>query len=286
MVAGEQQPHGCGEGKAAVAPVGGHTLVAHVGGELARQVFRIRKCVQAEPLVPDTHPSGLEADVLQHGGPVLHREGEVFLHQPGTFLRAGNLLRFQAAQPDVPGVVHDMLELLHRFQETGRHVLVGNLPGQQESPAEGAEVTLPAVALTGGLCQIQVTAVVQVRPLVEVPLIAAREEALFLPAVLGTVALLREPVLLADDAVLGQYPGGLYPGGVHGLILFRRHRVQLGKLHLEGHGQVGVLAHDAAVLHREQGELAFQRFRFQYISHDCRFFLFANNLKTLLRWIR
>ena len=75
MVAGEQQPHGCGEGQAAVAPVGGHTLVAHVGGELARQVFRIRKCVQAEPLVPDTHPSGLEADVLQHGGPVLHREG-------------------------------------------------------------------------------------------------------------------------------------------------------------------------------------------------------------------
>ena len=81
------------------------------------------------------------------------------------------------------GVVHDMLELLHRFQETGRHVLVGNLPGQQESPAEGAEVALPAVALTGGLCQIQETAVVQVRPFVEVPLIAAREEALFLPAV-------------------------------------------------------------------------------------------------------
>lgn len=170
------------------------------------------------------------------------------------FLRAGNLLRFQAAQPDMGGVVHDMLELLHRF-EAGRHVLVGNLLGSRNPRQRVLEVTLPAVALTGGLCQIQVTAVVQVRPLVEVPLIAAREEALFLPAVLGTVALLREPVLLADDAVLGQYPGGLYPGGVHGLILFRRHRVQLGKLHLEGHGQVGVLAHDAAVLHREQGNL-------------------------------
>ena len=54
---------------------------------------------------------------------------------------------------------------------------------------------------------------------------------------------------------------GLYPGRVHGLILVLRHRVQLGQFHLESHGQVGVLAHDAAVLHREKGEPAFQRFR-------------------------
>ena len=283
MVARQQQPHGGGKGQPAVAPVRGHTLVAHVGGELARQVLRVREGMQAEPFVADTHPSGFEADVLEHGGPVLQREGEILLHQPGMFLRAGHLVRLQAAQPYVPGIVHDALELFHRLKETLRRLLVGYLLGQQEAAAEGVEVALPAVALTGGLRQVQVASVVQERSFVEVPLIAARKEALFLPAGFRAVGLLDEPVLLAHHAVFGQYLYGLYPGGVHGLVLVCRHRVQFGQFHLESHGQVGILAHDAAVLHRQQGELAFQRFRFQYISHGCFFFLFVNNLKTLLR---
>ena len=199
------------------------------------------------------------------------------------FFGAGHLVRIQAAQPYVPGIVHDALELFHRLKETLRRLLVGYLPGQQEAAAEGAEVTLPTVALTGGLRQVQVASVVQEGPFVEVPLVAACKEALFLPAGFRAVGLLDEPVLLAHHAVFGQYLDGFYPGGVHGLVLVRRHRIQFGKLHLESHGQVCILAHDAAVLHRQQGELAFQRFRFQYISHGCFFFLFVNNLKTLLR---
>ena len=40
------------------------------------------------------------------------------------------------------------------------------------------EVALPAVALTGGLRQVQVASVVQEGPFVEVPLVAARKDCL------------------------------------------------------------------------------------------------------------
>ena len=55
MVAGEQQPHGGGEGEAAVAPVGGELLVTGVGCHLARQVFRVGEGVQAQSVVADAH---------------------------------------------------------------------------------------------------------------------------------------------------------------------------------------------------------------------------------------
>ena len=79
--------------------------------------------------------------------------------------------------------------------------------------------------------------------------IAACKKALFLTITFRTVCFLDEPILLTDDAMLRQHLHGLYPGRVHSLILVLRHRVQLGQLHLESHGQVGVLAHDAAVLY-------------------------------------
>ena len=167
MVARQQQSHRRREGEAAVATVRGHPLVTHVGGKLAGQVLRIREGMQAEPLVSDTHPSGLEADVLQYGALILQREREVFLHQSGTLLRAGNLVRFQTPQPYMPGIVHDAFELFHRLQKADGRVLVGYLPGQQESPAEGAEIAPSAAALTGRLCQEQVTSVVLVRSFIE-----------------------------------------------------------------------------------------------------------------------
>ncbi len=160
MVARQQQSHRRREGEAAVAAVRGHPLVTHVGGELAGQVLRIREGMQAKPLVSDTHPSGPEADVLQYGTLILQREREVFLHQSGTFLRASNLVRFQTPQPYMPGIVHDAFELFHRLQKTGSRVFVGYLPGQQESPAEGAEIAPLAATLSGRLCQEQVASVV------------------------------------------------------------------------------------------------------------------------------
>ena len=99
-------------------------------------------------------------DVLQYGTLILQREREVFLHQSGTFLRASNLVRFQTPQPYMPGIVHDAFELFHRLQKTGSRVFVGYLPGQQESPAEGAEIAPLAATLSGRLCQEQVASVV------------------------------------------------------------------------------------------------------------------------------
>ncbi len=104
------------------------------------------------------------------------------------------------------GIVHDTLELFHSFQKPGRHVLVGNLLGQKGSAAEAVEVTFRPAALTRGLRQIQVAFVVQVRALVEMPLIAFRQEALFTVPEIRTVGLLREPVLLADNRKIRAAP--------------------------------------------------------------------------------
>ena len=123
--------------------------------------------MQQERFVADAHPAGLEADVLQYGSLILQREGKVFFHQSGTFLRASNLVRFQTPQPYMPGIVHDAFELFHRLQKTGSRVFVGYLPRQQESPAEGAEIAPLAATLSGRLCQEQIASVVQVRSFIE-----------------------------------------------------------------------------------------------------------------------
>ncbi|EEC55182.1 hypothetical protein BACEGG_00474 [Bacteroides eggerthii DSM 20697] len=217
--------------------------------------------MQAEAFVTDAHPAGLEADVLQYGGLILQREGKVFFHQSGMFLRTGDFVCFQTAKPYMSGIIHNTLELFHRLKKAGGSILVGYLFGQQESPAKGIEVTLPAAAFAGCLRQEQVAFVIQVRSFIEMQLIAACQEALFSVIGLRTVGFLDEPVLFADDTMFRQYLHGFDPGGVHGLILVRRYRVQFGQFHFESHGQVGILAHDTAVFYRQQGESAFQRFR-------------------------
>ena len=125
---------------------------------------------------------------------------------------------------------------------------------------------------------------VQVRALVEMALIAFRQEALFTVPEIRTIGLLREPVLLADNRKIRQHFDSFYPGRVDSLVFSRSHSKQFGKFHLKGHGQVGILADNAAVLHRQQGELTFKRFSFQYISHF--FLLLVSNRNNLLRWIR
>ena len=37
---------------------------------------------------------------LQYGGLILQREGKVFFHQSGTFLRTGDFVCFQTAKPE------------------------------------------------------------------------------------------------------------------------------------------------------------------------------------------
>lgn len=77
------------------------------------------------------------------------------------------------------GIIHNTLKLFHRLKKAGGSILVGYLFGQQESPAKGIEVTLPAAAFAGCLRQEQVAFVIQVRSFIEMQLIAACQEALF-----------------------------------------------------------------------------------------------------------
>ena len=60
--------------------------------------------------------------------------------------------------------------LFHRLKKAGGSILVGYLFGQQESPAKGIEVTLPAAAFAGCLRQEQVAFVIQVRSFIEMQL--------------------------------------------------------------------------------------------------------------------
>ncbi len=64
MVAGQHHAHGGGIAKAAVRSVCREAFVPPVCLDFTRKVVKVGKCMQAEPLVTDTHPPGLEADVL------------------------------------------------------------------------------------------------------------------------------------------------------------------------------------------------------------------------------
>ena len=136
----------------------------------------------------------------------------------------------------------------------------------------------------GGLGEEQVAGMLQVRTLVEVPLEAAAEEAQVILADVRPVALFHEEVLLVHDAVVRQHLDRFRPGGMHGLVLGTCQREEFGQFHPVCHGDVRILADDAAVLHGQQRELAFQRGCFHYVSHA---FLFLtveeNNRRNLLR---
>ena len=184
----------------------------------------------------------------------------------------------------MPRVVDNPFKLFHRLHETGGGLLVRHFLGQDMPPAQGAEVAVPAAPLPHGLGHVEVAMVVQVGTLVEVAFIAPGQKA-HLPAFpVRAVILLREPVLLAYDGIVGQHPDGFHPHGVDGFVFPGRHGIHFGQRHLEGDRQVRVLRHDAAVLHGKQGEFPLQRFGFQYVSHG---FLSGFNIRNIfLRRIR
>ena len=262
MVAREQQPYGSGKGKAAVAAVGGETLIAHIRAYQPGQVFRIGKGMQAEPLIADTHLVGFEVDVLQNRR-VGEGQREILLNQSRCLRRPDNLLVRQAREANKTAFVHNPLELLGRFEELAGSIPVPYLLGDDMSPAEGGEVALLPVAILGRLGQEQVAGVIQERSLIEVSLETAGEETHLLLLQVRTVALLDKPILLVYDAVGRQHLDCLYPRGMDRGILRTRHRIKFGKLDPKGDRDVGVFREDTALFDGKQRKAVLQCGGFQ-----------------------
>ena len=227
--------------------------------------------MQAENIVADLHFPGSESDVLQAGRIFLRKRKILFDNARGGF-RTGNLFVRQPDHANQAAVVHDTLELPAAFQEACDGILVLHLLGDDEPAREGIETAGRAAVLLRGLGQEQIAAMVQVRPLVEMPFKAAAEETQVIPANVGPVTLLDEDILLVDDAVIRQNPDSLRPCGMEGLVLGACQREHFRKLHPVGHGNVGILADDTPVLDGHQRKPAFQCGGFHYISHTFRFF--------------
>ena len=285
MVAGQQQSQRRGEGQAAVRAVGGQPFVTAVRGHRCGQVLRVRQGVQAQAVVADAHFPCRHLDVLQTVR-VAQRQGEVPAYDARLLVRACKLVIGEAAQFDMPRIVQDTRELLHRLDELHRRLLVLYFFRYDMPPAQRIPVALLPHALLRSLRQEQVALVVQERALVEVHLVAAGEEAHALLAEVGAVPFLHVPVLLVQHRMVGQYLDCLAPRGVDALVFLRRDGIDLRKLHLEGGGDVRVFRDDAPVFHRKQGEAAFQRGGFHDVSHTFLpfFFFRLNRLDTRLRW--
>ena len=120
------------------------------------------------------------------------------------------------------------------------------------------------------------------------PLEGTAEETQVVTAYIRLITLLNEEILLVHDAVCRQNLHRLGPCGMHRLVLGLREREQLRQLHTVCHGDVRVLADDAALLHREQWKLALKCGGFHYVSHTLRFFEVAENsrwkLLRLMMW--
>ena len=147
---------------------------------------------------------------------VLLREREVFLDDARRAGRSGYLRVRQARDADQAAVVHDTLELAATLHETGDGLLVLHLLGDDEAPCQGIETAGRAAAFFRGLGEEQVTGVLQVRTLVEVPLEAEAEETDAVLADVRLVTLFHEEVLLVHDAVVRQHLDRFRPGGMHG----------------------------------------------------------------------
>ena len=239
--------------------------------------------MQAEVIVTYLHLPGTDRQVLQTGGALL-RERKILFDDSRRSVRAGNLPVRQACHAEQAAVIHDTLELPAALHEAGDGFLVRHFLRDDEIPCEGIVTARRAATFLGGLGQEQVTGVLQVRTLVEVPLETAAEKTKVILADVGTVAFLDEEVLLVHDAVVRQHLDRLCPCRVDGFIFRLCEREEFRQLHLVGHGDVRVLADDAPVLHGQQRKLAFQRRCFHYISHT---FLFLEvgeiNRRNFLR---
>ena len=72
-------------------------------------------------------------------------------------------------------IVHYALELIYRFEKSTRRIPV-NFLGDDMTPAKGREVRLHTCMLFGRLRKVEVAGMIEERALVEVTLVAAREE--------------------------------------------------------------------------------------------------------------
>ena len=198
MVAGQHHAYGCGITQAAVRAVCREAFVPPVRPYLSRQVIEIGKCMQAEPLVTDTHPVRIQLHVLQHGRSVC-RERKVPFDNTRFVFRSRNLFRSQPFQPDKSAVVNDTFKLSHRFHETLHRFLVPDFLRHQKTTAERVPVALLPGALFGGLGEEQVAGVVQVGTFVEVAFKTAGEKAEFVPADVRLIFLRDENILLVQD---------------------------------------------------------------------------------------
>ena len=172
MVARQQQTHRSRERQAAVASVRREPFETAVRRNLLRQVVQIRERVQAQRIVADLHPSGVQPHVLQRGRVVL-RECEVLFQNPGLFRRADDLRFREPFDLEKPAFVDDAFRLAHGIQKQPHGILIPHLFRGQVAPAEGVERRLLPRALPCGFGDEQVAGVIQVRTFVEMPFIAA-----------------------------------------------------------------------------------------------------------------
>ena len=198
MVARQHHAYGCGITQAAVRAVCREAFVPPVRFNFTRKVIEVGKCMQAEPLVTDTHLVRIQLHVLQHGGSVC-RERKVPFDNTRFVFRSRNLFRGQPFQPDKSAVVNDTFKLSHRFHETLHRFLVPYLLRNQKTTAERVPVALLPGTLFGGLGEEQVAGVVQVGTFVEVSFKTAGEKAEFVPADVRLVFLRDENILFVQD---------------------------------------------------------------------------------------
>ena len=198
MVAGQHHAHGGGIAQTAVRAVCREAFVPPVRFNFTRKVIEVGKCMQAEPLVTDTHFVRIQLHVLQHARSVC-RERKVPFDNTRFVLRSRNLFRGQPFQPDKPAVIDDTFKLSHRFHESLHRFLVPDFLRHQKTTAERVPVALLPGTLFGGLGEKQVAGVVQVGTFVEVAFKTAGEKAEFVPADVRLVFLRDENILFVQD---------------------------------------------------------------------------------------
>ena len=262
----QQQTHRGGKRQAAVRTIGREPFITAVRTHLTRQILRVREGMQAEEVVADTHLLRVQLDVLQYRRVAL-REREVLLHDACGPFRPRDFVRRKAVECDEPAVVHDLLELPDGFKELRHRFRVLYLFRDNPALAQRAEGALLTAAHLRRLGKEQVAEMVQEWAFIEVSLERAAKEAQIILVRFRPVLLLDEEVLLMHDGVIRQYLYRLVPSRMDRFVLAPHHGEQLGQFHLEGDCHIRLLAHDAAVFHRQQRKLAFQRCRFHYISH-------------------
>lgn len=210
------------------------------------------------------HSVGLEVDVcstaVRHpsGGGISPPAGYSF----GNLLISGETAECRASRSRHIGLL------------TPRRAAISlSCPTGSRNPRQGVLKSLCRRLRSHGWSIRWVTAVVSSTTSRWVPLIAAREGSVP-PTVAGTISSHREPILLVD-AVTRAVPG-LYPMRCWPLPPSRC----TTRAHLEGHGQVSVLALRSPF--SPGRELAFQRSL--YFSRFIVFFCATNKLSRWIRW--